>query len=120
MKVFTMKNAPFKMGAPLERPLVTEVDPVDTFTKNGIELAVVENKKNGRYYIAEQSTGAFVGSGDTISHAKAMVCSDIENADKDVMEDQLKKHSGMMDSAEAKVVDEDEFWDRPWTEPSRS
>lgn len=109
MKVFTMKSAPFRMGG-TQRPIWTEVEPVEEFTKEGIEMAVVHNPQNDRYHVAEKTSGAFVGSGPTKSHAKSRVCDDIEKADEEVMEKQLSKHRGTIGSDIAEELEPEEFW----------
>lgn len=103
MRVWTEAYSPFIMGGDVRAPIGAEVEAGEPINLGGVSVCVVHSPA-GRTFIAEASTGAFVGT------SLGMVKKDLSAADPTVIKKQLK------DAAErAKKVrwlDTDKFWAR--------
>ena len=102
LKVWTSACRPFLMGGNVHAPIATEVEVGDPVTlRYGINVYVVVSPK-GNTFIAEATTGAFVG--ETVDGVRA----DLEFAPEDVVQEQLQREGAR--GRTATPLSPNEFW----------
>lgn len=83
LTIWTRAYRPFIMGGDVNGPIATEVEVGEPFDLgHGIQAHLVVSP-SGKTYVAEATTGAFVGN--DIDQVKA----DVSSADPEIMKDQL-------------------------------
>ncbi len=100
--VFTLGYFPFIMGGDVWQPMKTEVDckgPYDVGRGYGVYVITAPN---GRKFIAEMETGAFVGP------SLQKVRSDVKRGDSKLMTEQIVEAKSMLQRA--MTVTAEEFW----------
>lgn len=103
--IWTEAYTPFIMGGNVNAPICTEVevgDPVEI--GRGMFAYVVASPINGCIYVAESTTGAFVGS--SIEEVRK----DVESADVHVIKKQLKEASERV--KQARHLSTEHFWSK--------
>ena len=102
MKVFTMEYVPFVMGGNVWQPMCCEVEADGPHDLGDGYKGYVITAPNGKTFIAEETSGAFVGP-----DLKA-VREDIETGDKSIMADQVA--DAVIQMKKAKERSQDHFW----------
>lgn len=104
MLVWTEAYTPFIMGGDVNAPIATEVETGEPIhLDHGITVYLVPSPK-GEIYIAESTTGAFVGT--SLEEVKK----DIATADPQEMQQQLAKAKERV--KKATILDKEKFWAR--------
>jgi len=102
IKVFTLEYVPFVMGGNVWQPMATTVKADGPHDIGNGYKAYVVTAPNGKTFIAESTSGAFVGPDlETVK-------TDIQLGDPDIMKKQVK--NAVVQSKQAREVDQDEFW----------
>jgi len=104
MKVFTMDYVPFVMGGKVWQPMCCEVEADGPHDLGDGYQGFVVTAPNGTTFIAEATSGAFVGP-----DLKA-VKKDIKTGDKSIMAEQVA--SAVTEMKMAKDVEPDYFWQK--------
>jgi len=102
MKIWTEAYRPFMMGGDVNAPISTEVEvgePVDL--DHGIQVYIVA-APNGRTYVAESITGAFVGM--SIDEVKQHIA----EGDPEVIWKQIEDAKERV--KKARPLDPEQFW----------
>ena len=102
LKVWTEAYRPFLMGGDVHAPIATEVEvgePVEL--SNGLKVYMVVSP-TGNTYVAEESTGAFVGTDMKV------VMGDADEADPVVLKKQLEQAAERV--KKATMLDPEKFW----------
>jgi hypothetical protein len=102
MKVFTMRYQPFIMGGNVWQPVCCDVEVEGPYELGLGYKGYVVTAPNGKTFVAEASTGAFVGP-DVKS-----VKNDIETGDQELMKKQVSEAAVL--SKKASEVSAEEFW----------
>ena len=102
LTVWTKAYRPFIMGGDVNGPISTEVEVGDAVELGHGFKAHVVVSPTGETYVAEATTGAFVG-GD-IKQVKA----DVASADPEVMREQIEKAA--IQAKKADCLSNEDFW----------
>lgn len=104
MLVWTMGYFPFVMGGKVWQPIGTNVEVSQAIPVGRGYKVYVVTAPNGKVFIAEATTGAFVGP--SIESVKK----DIETGDPKLMKEQVKKATATRENV--KVLEPTDFWTR--------
>lgn len=104
LKIWTEAYSPFIMGGDVNAPIATEVEVGEPVVlAEGISVYLITSP-TGSTYVAEATTGAFVGT------SMEQVRADVEDADPAVMKQQLEAASERVKKAE--MLEPERFWSR--------
>ena len=102
MKVWTLEYVPFVMGGSVWQPIYCDIEIQGTYDLGKGYKGHLVVAPNGKTFVAESETGAFVGP--TIDAVRK----DIKKATKKVMKQQIE--DAKVQVKNAKEVKPEEFW----------
>ena len=100
--VYTIGYFPFTMGGSVERPIKCDMEGWGPYPLGGEYQGYIVVGPNGKQFVAESETGAFVGG--TLAEVRA----DIKAGDPEIMKEQIEKAREQARTAE--IVQPDQFW----------
>jgi hypothetical protein len=103
IKVYTIGYFPFIMGGNVHQPISCEVEAKGPFELGDGYKGYLVQHPNGDTYVAEESSGGFVGPN------LKLVRKDIKEGDKSIMAKQVV--DAVLDSLTARIMPANEFWE---------
>lgn len=104
--VWTLTYHPFVMGGKTWQETKAEVEAYGPYDLGQGYFGYVFSSKEGKWHVAESTTGALVGAGITIAAALKDVRNDIGHGDPEVMKGQVEKAKRDLESARSMETEE--------------
>ena len=103
VRVWTLEYVPFIMGGAVHQPVATEVEPQGEYDLGKGFKGYLIVAPNGKTFVAEKTTGAFVGPTVEAVRKDIADCKDIELMEKQVVEAREKVKF-------SRIIPTKEFW----------